>query len=136
MSSSIKKLALGIAILLACLFVANFSFANQEMQKATNAVRDTVQNAENVIENTGKGASNIVKEGTNMTRDGAQNVVNGMGAGLNTMTDHSGNGANYSATRTSTGNGSTAGMNNNVWVWLIVATLALGIIGAIWYFDK
>ena len=42
MSSSIKKLALGIAILLACLFVANFSFANQEMQKATNAVRDTV----------------------------------------------------------------------------------------------
>ena len=69
-----------------------------------------------------------------MTRDGAQNVVNGMGAGLNTMTDHSGNGANYSATRTSTGNGSTAGMNNNVWVWLIVATLALGIIGAIWYF--
>lgn len=157
-----KKLLIGIALILSLILSFSVCFANDELQKAANSVRDAVGGAENAVEDAAKGVSNASKDATNSIENGGNNVGNAIKDGANNAgneikdsADKTGNaiknGAdkagtaiedtfngsrnnNYTATRTSAEN-TFMGMNSTAWTWLILGIAAIAIIALVWYYS-
>lgn len=143
-----KKSILASLIAFAILCIATFSFANDGMNQAANSVRNVVGGAENALENAGSSVANGIKGTLNAageaTQDAAEGVKNGVeNAGnmventaqgtknaVTSTTREVTNDGNYNATRTSTGIAST----NTIWMWFILAVIALAIVGLVWYY--
>jgi len=130
MSNSVKKALLFFAVIFSCLFISNFALADDSnmmnsMKNGTNDVRNVVGGAENVVENAAGDAANGIKNGEEDMMDSAKNMTQDNG--------------DYSASRTNGDDaGGTSAManmtnGNNVWTWVVVAVLALVILGIIWY---
>lgn len=144
-----KKLLIGIAIILSIILSFTICFANDELQKAANSVRDAVGGAENAVEDAAKGVSNASKDATKSMEDGAGNAGNAIKDGADNLgnavkdsADKAGNtvknamtgNANYTATRTSSEN-TFMGMNSTAWTWLILGIAAIAIIALVWYYS-
>lgn len=133
-----KKILVAFAILLCGIFASTYVFANNDMQKAGESVRNVVGGAENAVEGAAKGVTDTVRNGLNNAGNATQNTVNNMNNGINnagnaTRTTTNNNADGYSATRTAT-NGNFAGMNGTVWTWVILAIVGIAIIGLVWYY--
>lgn len=137
MSKSIKKLTIAILFAVITLLASSAVFANEGgLQKAGDAVRNTVGGAENAIEGAAGGVANGVKGGLNTAGEATKNTVDDAKNGMNTAGTTARNTGNdgYDATRTATAGGTFAGMNSTVWTWFILAIAALAIIGLVWYY--
>lgn len=141
-------LTIVFALCTLCLFTSSFA-AENGLQKAGDEVRNVVGGAENVVEDAGKSAANGIRGGLNAAGDATNNAMEGIKNGAedtknmtrngvegtrntitSTTTDMTDNG--YNATRTATGTGFAGA--NNVWMWFILAVIALAIIGLVWYY--
>lgn len=123
---TVKKLVITFAVLLASFFLTSFAFANNDLQKAGEGVRNVVGDAENGIEDVANGIGGAVKEGANAIGNGTKNMVDTTKNSMN-------NGTNYAATRTNT-EATFAGMNATTWTWFVLAIAALAIVGLVWYY--
>ena len=139
-----KKIIISTCILLACILLSfSFCFANDAtnmVENATNGVRNVVGGAENAIENAAGGISNTAKNVTEDMENKANSITNSMTNATNTTKDTNDdvNNNGYTASRTSTNNGSATfmGMTSTSWTWLIVGIAAIAIIALIWYFSS
>ena len=110
--------------------------AGESTHNVVNAVTNGASNAASGIRDGANNAAGAIKDGTN---NAASTVRNGINNGVNTIDGTSGNfnnnarTDNYTATRTS-GNSEFAGMTSTSWIWLIMAILAVVIIGLVWYY--
>ena len=139
-----KKLFITFAIIISIIFSFSVCFAADMLTEATNAVRDTVNNAENAVEGAMNTAGDAVKDSTEKTENTMENAGNAIkdtgntvGRDINNATsprDTATNNGTYTATRTSTdGNATFMGMNATAWTWLILGTAAIAIIAVVWY---
>lgn len=143
-----KKVIIAITFILCASFITTYSFATDEIKNgamdAAQNVRNAVGDVENGVENAAKGAAGAIKKGTGDIENAGENVTGDMKKGSNnieadaknTMTSATtGNGGTndgYTATRTSTG---MFGTSNTMWTWLILAIVAVAIVGLIWYYS-
>ena len=111
---------------------------------AANTVRDAVGNAENTVENAAKDVSNTSKDVTGDIENGAakttdnvtNNTISRETTNNTTVTGTTNNTGNYTATRTATTNNQALfGMNSTTWIWLIMAIVAVAIIGLVYYYS-
>ena len=131
-------------VFMATLLMLSIAISSFAMNNMADGVRNFVGGTENVIEDAGKGVANGVKSGLNTVGHGTENVVsnvkNGMQNAGNTMAGTvTGNGNNnngYTATRTSVGNATVAGMSTNTWSWIIIGITAVAIIALIWAYMR
>lgn len=133
------------SILIVCtILLSTFCFANNTATLG-NEVSQSVNKSEDTIQNFGEGVRNVASDIGN----GIENAAGNVGQGVEDMFDgnqdnnsqgnnsQDGNNDGYVATRTTTdgGAGMTGGlMSNNAWVWLILAIVAVAIIGLTWYY--
>ena len=154
-----KKLLVGFVLAISLIFSFTFCFANDEIQKASNSVKNAVGGAENAVEGAARNAGNAIQGVGNTIRDGMNNAGNEIrnsaqktgntieNAGNhmeNAMSDNTNNQDNqnnnsdssndYTATRTS-GEETFMGMTSNTWSWLILGIAAVAIIGLVWYYS-
>lgn len=126
------KKIIGCIIALSLICCTSFVLAtNNELgdsvNKASNTVRNVVGGTENVVENVAGNIGTGVRDLGNTFAEGASRVTN----------DNNNDGMNndgYTATRTSTDNGTILGMNANTWTWFILAIVAIAIVGLVWYY--
>ena len=123
-----------LLILLSCNIFA--SGVTDEMKKSVDKTQNSVKNAGNIIENATNGAANTAK---NMVDDAGNKIENGMETGENMMQNVAGNmtydtTGNYNTTQTSANE--TASMTSNVWLWMILATIAIVIVALVWYYTS
>ena len=143
-----KKLLIGLVLAISLIFSFTFCFANDEMQKASNSVKNAVGGAENAVEGAVKGTGNAIQGVGNTIKDGMNNAGNEIkdsanktgntmeNAGNNVKNAMTGNNDdNYTATRTSGEETSFMGMTSNTWSWLILGVAAVAIIGLVWYYS-
>ena len=131
-------------VFMATLLMLSIAISSFAMNNMADGVRNFVGGTENVIEDAGKGVANGVKSGLNTVGHGTENVVsnvkNGMQNAGNTMAGTvTGNGNNnngYTATRTSVGNATVAGMSTNTWSWIIIGITVVAIIALIWAYMR
>ena len=144
-----------VVILFLILSLCSFTicYAENDMQNASNSVKNTVNGAENSIENAAKSTGDAIKDGTtaagNAMRDGTEKFSNAVKDGASAAGKAVENGANnaknaiqntitgnnnYDATRTS-GEGTFMGMTSNTWSWLILGIAAIAIIALVWYYS-
>lgn len=141
-----KKKFYTIALLIVSILVLSFSYtfaANEP--KAVQDIRNVVGGAENVVEDAGKGivdgVRNVTSGGENMMENAARDAQNSVQDAGNRVTGAM-TGDNYDATRTTTRSATNAnegtflGMNGTVWIWLIIAVVAVAIIALIWMYVK
>lgn len=142
-----KKKFYIIALLIVSILLLSFSytFATNE-PKAVQDIRNVVGGAENVVEDAGRGivdgVRNVTSGGENMMENAARDIGNGVQDAGNRVTGAM-TGDNYDATRTTTrsadinnGEGTFLGMNGTTWAWLIIAVVAVAIIGLIWMYVR
>lgn len=130
-----RKILFGLLFFIFILaFSVSYTFAANGLENAANGVKNVVGNAENSIENTARGVANTSKDAT----EAMENAGNNMTENKNdvTGTTMNNNSGNYTAMRTSTSNnGTLLGMNSTVWIWLILALLAVAIISLIYSYS-
>lgn len=139
-----KKIIIAITIILCASFITTYSFAADEIKNgamdAANTVRNVVGDAENGVENVAKDAAGAIRKGTNDVENAGENITGDVKNGANNIEKDTKNARNdissstndgYTATRTASG---MFGTNNTMWTWLILAIVAVAIIGLIWYY--
>lgn len=139
-----KKIIIAITIILCASFITTYSFAADEIKNgamdAANGIRNVVGNAENGVENVAKDAAGAIRKGTNDVENAGENVTGHVKNGANNVEKGAENTRNdiasstndgYSATRTATG---MFGTSNIMWTWLILAVIAVVIVGLVWYY--
>lgn len=142
-----KKFIIAIIIILCASFITTYSFAADEIKngamEATNTVRNVVGDAENGIENVAKDAAGAIRKGTGDIENAGENITGDVKNGANNIeksgenirnditTNNGETNDGYTAKRTATG---MFGTNNTMWTWLILAVIAVAIIGLIWYY--
>ncbi len=136
-----KRIFILVSILFSVLFINTFCFATTptpaNLQDAGNSIKNTAQDAGNNVKNAAQDTGNNIKNGIqNLGNDVREGIQNGENAVENTAKDMTNNGNNtndgYNAVRTATtGNANTG---NTVWTWVILAAIAIVIIGLIWYY--
>ena len=152
----LKRVLLGIFLATAIIaFCFNYTFAADMMnglENAANNVRNTVENAENTVENVARDVSNTSKDATGaieneaskmtetQNNDNSRNDTDKNADNLHDNTTAKGmtdaNTGNYTATRTATtDNQRLFGMNSTTWIWLIMAIVAVAIIGLVYYYS-
>lgn len=128
----LKKNLIILFIVFCIICISNVCFAN---------------NTGNTIKNGVSSVTNTVVDGTqNLARDvrnGVGSLENGIEGALTMDTNNNMNSNdNYTATRTATtrataDNTGLFGLDSStMWVWLIVALAAIGIIGLVWYYGS
>ena len=123
-----KVFSLLIALFL-LFFTSSVFAANNEvgdsMNKAGNTVKNVVGGAENVVEDAAGAIGTGVKDLGNTVSHRASNVTGNMNDG-------------YTATRTTAtrtaDNRGFLGMSANTWTWLVLAVVAIAIVGLVWYY--
>lgn len=128
-----KKFFLISSILIFFLFISSYTFANNDLQKAGNDVKNTVGSAENAVGDMVGGVSGAIKSGTNKVENAGDNM--GKTMKNNSFSDSTSNMDSrngYNATRTST---TFAGMSSTAWTWLILAIAAIAIIALVWLYS-
>lgn len=133
MTKILKNLLIIAFTFIFCILISNYAFANNMLENGRDAVRNTVGGAENVVENAGKATTNGVRSGLNGVENVTENSVDKMKDGVNAGSRTTTNENTYSAQRTAT-NSPLAETNGNVWSWLMLAVVALVVIGFIWYY--
>ena len=135
-----KKLFITFAIIISIIFSFSVCFAADMLTEATNAVRDTVNNAENAVEGAMNTAGDAIKNSTEKTENTMENAGNTVGRDMHNATSSRNtttNNGTYTATRTSTnGNATFMGMNATAWTWLILGIAAIAIIAVVWYYSN
>lgn len=129
-----KKIIIATTIILCTIFACTYSFAANEIKNAANDVRNGVGNVENGVENVAKDVTGAIRQGTNNVENAGGNMTNDMTRNntTSTTTTNSGNtNRGYTAARTSTG---IFGTSSTMWTWLILAIVAVVIIGLVWYY--
>ena len=137
-----KKLLVSLVLIMSLILPVTICYAESEMQKASNSVKNAVGGAENAIENAAKNAGNAVKSAGNAVMNGVNQAGNAImdsankaGNSIeNAMTNNTDNNDDYNATRTSA-EGTFMGMTSNTWSWLILGIAAIAIIGLVWYYS-
>lgn len=143
-----KKLLISLVLIISLILPFTICYANDEMQKASNSVKNAVGGAENAIEGAAKNAGNAVKDAGNTLTNGANQMGNEIKDSANKAGNSIENGANnvkdaidnnndnsdYDATKTS-GEGTFMGMTSTTWSWLILGIAAIVIIGIVWYYS-
>ena len=136
-----KKLLIGIALMISLVLSFTVCFANDELQKAANSVRNVVGGAENAVEDAAKDISNTSKDATNSMEnagnEAGNEVKNSTNKTENTIDNTMNSGimnSNYTATRTSSDN-TFMGMNSTAWTWLILGIAGIAIIALVWYYS-
>ena len=123
-----KKIILTITFILFALFASTYSFATDNMKNgamdAANGVRNAVGDVENGVEDTAKDISGAIRKSTNDVEKAGNDVTGDIKS--------SNNKDNHPATRTATDVGT--GMSNTMWIWLIMAIVAVAIIALIWFY--
>lgn len=134
-----KKIFLVATIITGLLFISSHTFANNDLQKAGNSVRNVVGGAENAVEGAVGSAAGAIKNGTNDIGNTGNNLVKDMKDGTDrTHTKTTGTTANrntgtgYNARRTAA---TFAGMTSTAWTWLILGIAAIAIIALVWYYS-
>ncbi len=141
-----KKIYFSIAFIIITLLLTTVcSFAatnNKELNDLSHSSKNAIQGAENSIENVAKDAANQTKNATNSLGDAAgklgsdaKNTVQDLGNGAkNTIQDATKD--DYNATRTASESQATYNdtMRSQIWTWVIVGAITVGIIAFFWYF--
>jgi len=128
-----KKFLITLFVLFGALFVSTYVFANNDMEKAGDAIKGAVGNAENAIENTAGHTSDAIKNGANNVGSAVNNTMH---HAENTISNASNSNNNYHATRTNTNTNLLGGMNSTMFIWLVMGICTLAIIGLIWYYGS
>lgn len=125
-----KKFFVSLAVILFAVFSFTVCFATDgnDLETATNDVRNFVGGAENTVENAALDISNTSKNVTGGFENGIDKDTNTMGLTRDT------NNGKYSTARTATDNIAT-GMTSTTWTWLIIGIAAIAIIALIWYYS-
>ena len=103
------------------------------VENAADGARNMVQNAENAVENTALDVSNASRNMTENFENTMNNTMDFDNATINetTNTEADDMDTGYTATRTSTDlydAGTTMGINNNAWIWIIIALATTAIV--------
>lgn len=123
----LKKSLLILFIIFCILCISNICFANDmasDMKDAVNSASSTLID----------GTKNLATD----VRNGVGNVENGIEGALtmdnmnNTNMQTTSN--DYTATRTSSTTNATGMNTSTMWVWMIVAIAAIGIVGLVWFY--
>ena len=132
----LKKNLIILFIVFCIICISNVCFANN----MGNSIKNGVSSVTNTVVD---GTQNLARD----VRNGVGNVENGIEGAL-TMDNNTTNARtmattdDYTATRTATttdatGNTGLFGLDSStMWVWLIVAIAAIGIIGLVWYYGS
>lgn len=130
-----KKFILSIISILFFLSIGSYSFA---MDNVTNDIRNFVGGTENVVENMVNDAASGIQNGLNTVENGTENIMNDVSQDSqnteNTLAGVVTNTSGYSASMTSSNQDST--LSNNMWTWMIVGVVALGIGLIIWNYAR
>lgn len=136
-----KKIIIAIITILYASFITTYSFAADEIKNgamdAANTVRNVVGDAENGVENVAKDAAGAIRKGTNDVENAGENITGDVKNGANNIEKDARNDISsstndgYTATRTAA---DTFGTNNTMWTWLILAIVAVVIVGLVWYY--
>lgn len=131
-----KKFLLGL-LLVFIFSLASFTYTlatdNGMLGNAADGARNMVQNAENAVENTALDVSNASRNMTENFENTMNNTMDFDNATINetTNTEADDMDTGYTATRTSTDlydAGTTMGINNNAWIWIIIALATTAIV--------
>lgn len=138
-----KLLICTIIYTIFALFMFNYSFATNNQDNSVNlgntiseSLNKTGESAHNVVNTVSNGAGsvgNMVSQGAGNIGNSMQNTMNNGFNSINTNNGTNNVGNDYTATRTSD-DAQFAGMNSTSWIWLIMAVVAVVIIGLVWYY--
>lgn len=143
-----KKIILVFSLLVLILSILNLTFATditEDMKDTANAMQNTAQsagetikegaqNAGNTIMDSTEKAGNSVMNATNTTKDGIQNATNEVGNTLENMTTTENLTGDYNTTQTNADTQLTQSNNSTMWMWVMLAVVAVLIIGLVWYY--
>ncbi len=123
----LKKSLLILFIIFCILCISNICFANDmasDMKDAVNSASSTLID----------GTKNLAAD----VRNGVGNVENGIEGALTmdnmNTTNMQTTSNDYTATRTSSTTNATGMNTSTMWVWMIVAIAAIGIVGLVWFY--
>ena len=123
----LKKSLLILFIIFCILCISNICFANDmasDMKDAVNSASSTLID----------GTKNLAAD----VRNGVGNVENGIEGALTMDNMNTANmqttSNDYTATRTSSTTNATGMNTSTMWVWMIVAIAAIGIVGLVWFY--
>ena len=123
----LKKSLLILFIIFCILCISNICFANDmasDMKDAVNSASSTLID----------GTKNLATD----VRNGVGNVENGIEGALTmdnmNTTNMQTTSNDYTATRTSSTTNATGMNTSTMWVWMIVAIAAIGIVGLVWFY--
>lgn len=123
----LKKSLLILFIIFCILCISNICFANDmasDMKDAVNSASSTLID----------GTKNLAAD----VRNGVGDVENGIEGALtmNNMntTNMQTTSNDYTATRTSSTTNATGMNTSTMWIWMIVAIAAIGIVGLVWFY--
>lgn len=123
----LKKSLLILFIIFCILCISNICFANDmasDMKDAVNSASSTLID----------GTKNLAAD----VRNGVGNVENGIEGALTmdnmNTTNMQTTSNDYTATRTSSTTNATGMNTSTMWIWMIVAIAAIGIVGLVWFY--
>lgn len=143
-----KKIILSAIVFLIISTLSIFCFAEASNNTNTSNTVDLKGEITESLDKTRNTATNV----TNGVVSGAGSVMNTVTNGINDMTgmnngtnnratmnttNTNNNNGNYNTTRTAVGDAYYAGgnqMDTTTWLWLILAIVAIIIVGAVWYY--
>lgn len=135
-----KKLLFSILTFISLIFSFSFVFAADNMQDASNTIRNAVGGAENAVEDAAEGATDAAKDAANTVTDATKNTVDNAENAVKddnsnqSVVESMTNDDNYTATRTSA-DATFMGMNATTWTWLIMGIVAIAIVALVWYYS-
>jgi len=132
-----KKIFISAIIsIFAFLVLINTSFAannaKDTLKDSGEKSKNTIQSAGNTIQNATMDATNVVENVFDNGKNTVQNMTDDMGNGVNTLENDVTGGYNTDQTSAE----QTTNAASDIWLWVILAVIALMVIGVVWFYTS
>lgn len=134
-----KKIFFTLLLISLLIFSISFSLATTNVgndlmtagKSVGNAVKGTADAAVDGARDLSNGTDNMINDMTNANGDKESDATNTLATTDGILENIDGD---YTATRTSTTNGSLLGMSEMTWTWLILGIVGAVIVALVWYY--
>lgn len=134
-----KKIFFTLLLISLLIFSISFSLATTNVgndlmtagKSVGNAVKGTADAAVDGARDLSNGTDNMINDMTNANGDKESDATNTLATTDGILENIDGD---YTATRTSTINGSLLGMSEMTWTWLILGIVGAVIVALVWYY--
>ena len=104
------------------------------MSDTANNIKNGISNAANTVVDGIDRMGSDVRDGIGAVENGIENTFD-MNDTYQIPTESTIDNTNtYTVVRTADNNNTTDSLNNNLWIWIIVAVVSIFIIGLVWYY--